>query len=266
MKTLKRHLWVGALAFGLLFIVLGTLFMVIGLDAKDMIRTALADENVTTSADAVEYGVPAGVVVTDAKTAEAQAEVIKKHSFDLYGRCVTYEFAIKNNCNIMSWALTRPFSEVETYMERFETALRDNPGTTRPIFSTMRYAAVVENKNQIDEAVTSVYRQLGQFENLFKNLGNVNDGFPQEIDLADLSSRKEFNRDELVKNLIFGTPDQVISKLKQYQDIGVDQFTYCASFGLSQAAQKRSLKMFINEVMPAFDQSAAGAAEQQIAS
>ena len=46
MKTLKRHLWVGALAFGLLFIVLGTLFMVIGLDAKDMIRTALADENV----------------------------------------------------------------------------------------------------------------------------------------------------------------------------------------------------------------------------
>jgi len=86
MKTLKRHLWVGALAFGLLFIVLGTLFMVIGLDAKDMIRTALADENVTTSADAVEYGVPAGVVVTDAKTAEAQAEVIKKHSFDRYGR------------------------------------------------------------------------------------------------------------------------------------------------------------------------------------
>jgi len=86
MKTLKRHLWVGALALGLLFIVLGTLFMVIGLDAKDMIQTALADENVTTSADAVEYGVPAGVVVTDAKTAEAQAEVIKKHSFDRYGR------------------------------------------------------------------------------------------------------------------------------------------------------------------------------------
>jgi len=29
---------------------------------------------------------PVGVVVTDAKTAEAQAEVIKKHSFDRYGR------------------------------------------------------------------------------------------------------------------------------------------------------------------------------------
>ena len=179
---------------------------------------------------------------------------------------VTYDFAVKNNCNIMSWALTRPFSEVETYMERFETALRDNPGSARPIFSTMRYTAVVENTEQIDAAVTSVYRQLGQFENLFKNLGGVKDGFPQEIDLADLSSRKEFNRDELVNNLMFGTPDQVISKLKQYQDIGVDEFTYCASFGLGHAAQKRSLELFINEVMPAFDQSATDTAEQQIAS
>ena len=69
-----------------MFIELGTLFMVTGLDAKDMIRTALAEENVTTGADAVEYGVPAGVLVTDAKTADAQTEVIKKHSFDRYGR------------------------------------------------------------------------------------------------------------------------------------------------------------------------------------
>ena len=179
---------------------------------------------------------------------------------------VTYDFAVKNNCNIMSWALTRPFSEVETYMERFEAALRDNPGSVRPIFSTMRYTAVVENSEHIDDAVTSVYRQLGQFENLFKNLGGVNNGFPQEIDLADLSSRKEFNRDELVNNLMFGTPDQVISKLKLYQDIGVDQFTYCASFGLGQAAQKRSLELFINEVMPAFEQSSTGTAEQHLAS
>ena len=86
MKTLKRHLWVGALALGLLFIGLGTLFVVTGFDAKDMIRTALAEENVTTGADAVEFGVPAGVLVNDAKTAEAQAEVIKMHSFDRYGR------------------------------------------------------------------------------------------------------------------------------------------------------------------------------------
>ena len=166
---------------------------------------------------------------------------------------VTYNYAVKNNCNIMSWAFTRPFSEVETYMERFETALRDNPEATRTIFATMRYTAVVEKLRQIDEAITSVHRQLGQFENLYRNLGGVANGFPEEIDLSELSSRQEFSRSELLENLMFGTPDQIIVKLKQYENIGVDQFTYCASFGLSQSAQKRSLELFINEVMPAFD-------------
>lgn len=33
---------------------------------------ALAEENVTTSADAVEFGAPAGVLVTDAETATAK--------------------------------------------------------------------------------------------------------------------------------------------------------------------------------------------------
>ena len=85
MRTLKRHLWLGALALGLLFVRFGTLFIITGLDAMDAIRTALAEENVTTSKDAVAFGVPAGVLVTNVVTAEAQAEVIKMHSIERYG-------------------------------------------------------------------------------------------------------------------------------------------------------------------------------------
>lgn len=91
MKILKRHLWIVAMAFGLLFVGLGALFIVMGLDAKDTIRTALADENVTTGKDAVNFGVHAGVLVDDAKTAEAQAEVIKMHTIDRYGRYTDME-------------------------------------------------------------------------------------------------------------------------------------------------------------------------------
>jgi alkanesulfonate monooxygenase SsuD/methylene tetrahydromethanopterin reductase-like flavin-dependent oxidoreductase (luciferase family) len=56
----------------------------------------------------------------------------------------------------------------------------------------------------------------------------------------------------LQENLIFGTPDQVIAKLKKYEALGVDQFTYYASMGLDRKDQRRSLELFINEVMPAF--------------
>ena len=53
-------------------------------------------------------------------------------------------------------------------------------------------------------------------------------------------------------NLMFGTPDQVIEKLRAYEALGVDQFTYYASLGLGMKEQKRSMRLFIDEVMPAF--------------
>jgi hypothetical protein len=51
---------------------------------------------------------------------------------------------------------------------------------------------------------------------------------------------------------MFGTPEEVVTKLKQYDRLGVDQFTYYASLGLGMKEQKRSLELFINEVMPEF--------------
>jgi len=165
---------------------------------------------------------------------------------------VTYEWAVKNGCNIMSWALTRPFSEVQEYMQRFETALANNPGVKRPIFSTMRYTAVYDKEDGWHAPVEAALGQLGQFQNLFQNAGGVKNGFPEGIDLTAVESRDEFQPEVLRENLIFGTPDEVIAKLKRYQDLGVDQFTYSASYGLGLAEQKRSLELFINEVMPAF--------------
>jgi alkanesulfonate monooxygenase SsuD/methylene tetrahydromethanopterin reductase-like flavin-dependent oxidoreductase (luciferase family) len=56
----------------------------------------------------------------------------------------------------------------------------------------------------------------------------------------------------LSENLMFGTPDEVIAKLKPYAALGVDAFIYYASLGLGMAEQKRSLELFCNEVIPAF--------------
>ena len=56
----------------------------------------------------------------------------------------------------------------------------------------------------------------------------------------------------LRENLMFGSPDEVIAKLKQYEALGVDDFIYYASMGLGHSEQKRSLELFCKEVMPAF--------------
>ncbi len=165
---------------------------------------------------------------------------------------VTYDFAIKDGCNIMSWPLTRPMSEAELYKGRLDQALADNPGCARPIFAMMRHTCVYDKKDDWQVPVRAAQRQLGQFENLFKNLGDVTDGFPKAVDLAGIENRSEYDPKMLHANMAFGTPDEVIAKLKLYQDIGVDEFIYYASMGLGLAEQKRSLELFIKEVMPAF--------------
>ena len=69
---------------------------------------------------------------------------------------------------------------------------------------------------------------------------------------TELENRDEYNPDMLHDNLMFGTPDEVIEKLRLYEALGVDHFTYSASLGLGFKEQKRSLELFIEEVMPAF--------------
>ena len=116
----------------------------------------------------------------------------------------------------------------------------------------MRHTALYENTAGRDAAITAIQTVLGQFENLFRNLGDVNNGFPKQIPLAELTDREQYNADMLEENLMFGSPEAVIAKLKRYEALGVDDFIYYASLGLGHKEQKRSLELFCNEVIPAF--------------
>jgi alkanesulfonate monooxygenase SsuD/methylene tetrahydromethanopterin reductase-like flavin-dependent oxidoreductase (luciferase family) len=142
----------------------------------------------------------------------------------------------------MSWPLTRPMSEAELYKSRLDEALANNPGKPKPIFSMMRHTALYDRKEDWMVPVKAAQRQLGQFENLFKNL-----------DFGEIANRAEYDPKMLSTNLMFGTPDEVIEKLKPYQALGVDEFTYYASLGLGLKEQKRSLELFCKHVIPAFN-------------
>ncbi|MGB7321218.1 MAG: LLM class flavin-dependent oxidoreductase [Albidovulum sp.] len=165
---------------------------------------------------------------------------------------ITYEYAVREGCNIMSWPLTRGMDEVETYMARLNDAVAANPDAKRPIMAMMRHTALYDRKDDWMVPVRAAQRQLGQFENLFKNLGDVTNGFPKQVPFEDLGNRAEYDPQMLSSNLMFGTPDEVIAKLKTYEALGVDEFIYYASLGLGLAEQKRSLELFCSEVIPAF--------------
>lgn len=166
---------------------------------------------------------------------------------------LTYDWAVPRGYNIISWPLARPFSELESYKERFDAALEGkDPAAPRPRFAAMRHTAVYDRKDDWETPVDLVTQWYGRFGNLFSTAGTVTNGFPAEVDLAALKSQDSYDAKATHENLMFGTPDEVIAKLKRYEALGVDTFIYFASYGMDFRDQERSLRLFIGEVMPAF--------------
>jgi alkanesulfonate monooxygenase SsuD/methylene tetrahydromethanopterin reductase-like flavin-dependent oxidoreductase (luciferase family) len=165
---------------------------------------------------------------------------------------ITYDYAVENNCNIMSWALTQPFSELEEYKKRLEDSkARLNPNFSGK-FTTMRHTAVYNTEDDRQAALGAVRNVLSLFGNLMMKKGDVVNGFPDPVPFEELEGNVRVEPNMLEENLMFGTPDQVIQKLKKYEALGVDGFLYYASMGLDMKNQKKSMKLFIDEVMPKF--------------
>ena len=165
---------------------------------------------------------------------------------------VTFDYAIANNCNIISWPLTRPFDEAELYKRQLDEAIAKAPGCKQQLFAMMRHTALYENKAGHDSAIRALQTSMGCFENLFRNFGDVVNGFPKQIPLDELVEREQYDPKMLEENLMFGSPDSAIEKLKRYEALGVDHFAYLASMNWSHKEQKRSLELFCQEVIPEF--------------
>lgn len=165
---------------------------------------------------------------------------------------ITFDYAVQNRCNIMSWPLTMPMSEAEAYRARLDDAITKNGGKFDGRWAMMRHAAVYETEDDRQGALRSVHVQLSQFGNLMTQTGDVINGFPEAVPPEKLEGNFRYDPAALEENLLFGRPDQVIEKLKLYETLGVDGFIYYASMGMDMDQQKRSLQLFIDKVLPEF--------------
>ncbi|MFD1158139.1 LLM class flavin-dependent oxidoreductase [Roseovarius aestuarii] len=165
---------------------------------------------------------------------------------------ITFDYAVEHNCNILSWPLTMPFSEAETYRARLDDAIAKHDGEYTGNWAVMRHTAVYDNEADRKAAMDAIRVQLSQFGNLMMKSGDVVNGFPDRVPLDSLEGNARVDPELLEENLMFGSPEQVITKLKKYEEIGVDGFLYYASMGMDMDQQKRSLKLFIDQVMPEF--------------
>jgi alkanesulfonate monooxygenase SsuD/methylene tetrahydromethanopterin reductase-like flavin-dependent oxidoreductase (luciferase family) len=165
---------------------------------------------------------------------------------------ITFDYAVANDCNLMSWPLTMPMSEAEIYRKRLDDAIAKSGKDFKGTWAVMRHAAVYDNEDDRAAILSAVRQQLAMFGNLMTKSGDVVNGFPEKVPFENLEGNLRVDPEMLEANLLFGDPDTVIKKLRGYEALGVDAFIYYASMGLDTERQKKSLQMFIDDVMPAF--------------
>lgn len=164
---------------------------------------------------------------------------------------ITFDYAVENDCNIMCWPLAMPMDEAVKYRAQLDESIA-KAGGWNGTFALMRHTAVYDNDTDRATTIDAIRGALGRFGNVMIKKGEVVNGFPEQVALADLDGNARVDPSMLEENLMFGSPAQVIEKLKAYEALGVDAFIYYASMGLDMDVQQRSMDLFINEVMPEF--------------
>lgn len=165
---------------------------------------------------------------------------------------LTFDYAVSQNANIMSWPLTMGMEEAEKYAALRQEAIAKAGGDYAGKFVMMRHSAVYEDAADRQACLAAIRHNLGQFGNLMMKKGAVRNGFPDVVSFDELEGNVRVDPAMLEQNLMFGSSQQVIEKLKAYEALGLDGFIYYASMGLDPLIQRRSLERFISHVTGAF--------------
>lgn len=166
----------------------------------------------------------------------------------------THDFAVANGCNVMVTPLMKDDTEVEDLVRKFETAVGNHPEVERPEIMVLRHTYVHDESDPDGwrPAAEGVNRYYRTFDAWFGNKTAPRDGFLEPSPVSKFAERPEFEPEALHKSAMIGTPTEVVDRLREYERLGVDEFSFWTDNSLTHEQKRKSLQLFINEVVPAF--------------
>lgn len=167
----------------------------------------------------------------------------------------SHDFAVAHGANVMVTPLMKGDEEVEALVGKYETAIANHPEIERrPDIMVLRHTYVhsaddPEGWRPAAEGINTFYRTFNAWA-FEKN--TPENGFLAPSDPAKFAERPEFAPEALHRTAMIGTPDEVIERLHHYAALGVTEYSFWSDNTLSHEQKKRSLELFIADVMPAF--------------
>ena len=163
----------------------------------------------------------------------------------------SHEFAISNDFNVQVTPLWQGMNEISSLMNSFNEAKANHLGKS-PKIMLLHHTYVAKDAADEEHAIQALTRFYCYFGAWFQNQRPVLQGAIQPLTKQEIAENKMINPESIADDLTVGTVSKVVDRIKRYEDMGYDEFSFWIDSGLSGHRKKNSLARFINEVMPAF--------------
>ena len=164
----------------------------------------------------------------------------------------SHDFAVVQGCNVQVTPLASGDGEVASLMGRFNAACAAHADIPRPRIMVLMHTYVADSEADTRCAASELSRFYCYFGSWFLNKRPVRDGFIEDLSADEIAAMTPYSPEALRRNLVLGTPEEVIARLRSYEAMGYDQYSFWIDSGMSFARKKASLLRFIETVMPAF--------------
>jgi alkanesulfonate monooxygenase SsuD/methylene tetrahydromethanopterin reductase-like flavin-dependent oxidoreductase (luciferase family) len=163
----------------------------------------------------------------------------------------SHEFGVHNGFNIQVTPLWLGMEEVESLMSHFNAACETYDGP-RPKIMVLHHTYVAKDDDDKAQALRDLHRYYNYFGAWFLNKRPVNQGLIKQLSEEEIAANPMYSQEKLGQDLVVGNVQDVIDRLRRYEDLGYDEFAFWVDSGMSFERKRDSLARFINDVMPAF--------------
>jgi len=163
----------------------------------------------------------------------------------------SHAFGVQNGFNIQVTPLWQGMEEIESLMGKFNDACAAHSGP-RPKIMLLHHTYVGSDGDDVTRAARDLSRFYCYFGAWFQNKRPVTKGLIDPLSKAELTANQMMAPENMQRDLTIGTARQVIDRIRRYEDLGYDEYSFWIDSGMDFERKRASLARFIDDVMPAF--------------
>ena len=164
----------------------------------------------------------------------------------------SHEFAVANGCNVQVTPLWKGDEEITDLMGKFNDACAKHADVPRPKIMLLQHTYVADSAADVKRGAEELNRFYNYFGAWFMNKRDVSQGLIDPLSDEEIAAHPFYSPEAMERDLVIGEPAAVIERLKKYEALGYDEYSFWIDSSMSFERKKASLERFITEVMPAF--------------